>query len=59
MAAGLFVEKLGQAGHHGAAQFFGVDDGHRFAVVAGHVVADADRRQLYTGFIFDKVDDVA
>ena len=46
-AAALFLfEQLGQLVYHGAAELFGVDDGHRTAVVAGHVVADADRQQL-------------
>src|SRR3546814_1312788 len=41
----LLLEQLGQLLHHRAAELLGVDDGDRAAVVAGHVVADADGQQ--------------
>jgi hypothetical protein len=43
--AALFVEELGEALEHDAAQLLGVNDCHGAAVIAGHVVADADRGQ--------------
>ena len=43
---GLLVEQLGELVGHGAAELLGVDDGDGAAVVARHVVADADRDQL-------------
>src|SRR5437764_11765215 len=44
-AVGL-AEQFGELFGNRAAEFFGVDDGHRTAVVARDVVADADRDQL-------------
>src|SRR5215475_5359733 len=43
----LLVEQLGQLLQHGAAELLGVDDRHGAAVVARHVVADADGDQLH------------
>src|SRR3546814_19599412 len=43
----LLLEELGQLLHHRAAVLLGGDDGDRAAVVAGHVVADADGQQLH------------
>ena len=45
-SAGVLVEQVGELLHHRAAQFLGIDDGDGAAVVAGDVVADADRDQL-------------
>ena len=42
----LLVEQLGQLLGHGAAELLGVDDGDGAAIVARHVVADADGDQL-------------
>jgi hypothetical protein len=42
----LFVEQPRQLFDHRAAQLFGVHDRHRAAIVAGDVVADADRNEL-------------
>ena len=42
----ILVEELGELFQHHAAQLLGVDDRHGAAVVAGHVVTDADRDQL-------------
>src|SRR4051794_33404440 len=40
------AEELGELFGDGAAEFLGVDDGYRAAVVARDIVADADRDQL-------------
>src|SRR5262249_42888076 len=57
---GLFlVEQRGELLHHGAAQLVGIDDRDGAAVVAGHVVADADGDQLDRRARLDPVDDVA
>jgi hypothetical protein len=40
------LEQRRQLLGHRAAQLFRIDDGHRAAVVAGHVVADADGDQF-------------
>src|SRR6185312_6078137 len=59
-AAGAFVfEQIGEAFEHHAAQLLGVDDGDGAAVVAGDVVADADRGQLYLAGALDVVDHLA
>src|SRR5262249_3007782 len=42
----MFVKQLGKLFGHGAAQLLGIHDGHGAAVVASHVVADADCDQL-------------
>jgi hypothetical protein len=42
----VLFEEHGEFFEHDAAQLLGVDDGHRAAVIAGHVMADADRGQL-------------
>jgi hypothetical protein len=39
---GFLLEQFGQLVGHDAAQLLGIDDGDRAAVIAGHVVADAD-----------------
>src|SRR3546814_13879479 len=53
------LEQLGQLLHHRAAELLGVDDGDRAAVVAGHVVADADGQQLNRRAGLDVADDLA
>src|SRR5262245_30518074 len=42
----MFIKQLGKLFGHGAAQLLGVHDGHGAAVVASHIVADADCDQL-------------
>src|SRR5688572_3449744 len=42
----MLVEKLGQLLCHGAAKFLCVHDGHCPAIIAGDIVADADRDQF-------------
>ena len=44
--ARMFREQFRQLLGHDAAEFFGIDDGHRPPVVARDVVADADGDQL-------------
>jgi hypothetical protein len=39
-------KQIGQLVGHGAGQFLRIDDGDRTAVIAGHVMADADGEQL-------------
>src|SRR3546814_3055172 len=41
----FLLEELGQLLHHRAAELLGIDDGDGAAVVAGHVVPDADGQQ--------------
>src|SRR6266404_4921112 len=53
------AEQFGELFGDGAAEFFGVDDGDGAAVVAGDVVADADRDQLNRRAGLDFLDDVA
>src|SRR5262249_33477521 len=53
------AEKFGQLLGDGAAELFGVDDGHRAAVVARDVMADADRDQFHRRAGLDLFDDVA
>ena len=55
----FLVEQLGELLHHRAAELLGVDDGDGAAVVARHVVADADGDQLDRRARLDPVDDVA
>ena len=52
--ARLFIEQLDELVGHGAGQFARIGDGDGAAVVAGHVVADADGDQLdrASGFRF-------
>ncbi len=56
---GRLVEQLGQLLDHDAAEFLGVDDRHRAAVIARHVVADADGDQLDRRALLDLLDDPA
>src|SRR5262245_20333586 len=56
--AGL-AEQLGELLGNGAAELLGVHDGHRAAIVARDVVADADRDQLDRRAGLDLLDDVA
>src|SRR5262245_16423457 len=42
----VLVEQLGELLGHRAAELLGIDDGDGSAIVARHVVADADRNQL-------------
>src|SRR6266404_2901721 len=46
VGAAVVVEELGELFEHDTAQLLGVDNGDGTAVIAGHVVADADRRHL-------------
>src|SRR3546814_649683 len=55
----LLVEQGGELLHHGAAELLGVDDGDGAAIVAGHVMADADRHQLDRRAVLDVADHVA
>src|SRR5215471_539842 len=59
VGAAVFVEEFGQALEHDAAQLLRIDDRHGAAVVARHVMADADRRQLDFAQALDVVDDLA
>src|SRR5882757_6542595 len=52
----LFIKKTGQLLHHRAAEFLGVRDGDGTAVIARHVMADADRHQLDARIILDPMD---
>jgi hypothetical protein len=56
---GMLVEELGELLGHGAAEFLGVHDGHGAAVVARHVVADADGDELHRRAGLDLLDDPA
>src|SRR6187399_326686 len=56
-AAGL-AEQLGEFFGDGAAEFLGVDDRDRTAIVTRHVVSDADRDQFDRRAGFDLLDDV-
>src|ERR1019366_6472321 len=51
------AEQLGELFGDGAAEFLGIDDGDRAAIVAGDVVADADRDQLDRRAGLDFLDD--
>ena len=42
----VFLEQLGELLGHGAAEFLGIDDGDGAAIVARHVMADADGDQF-------------
>ena len=55
----LLLEQLGELLGHRAAELLGVDDGDGAAVVARHVVADADGDQLDRRARLDLLDDVA
>ena len=55
----LLVEQRGKLLHHGAAQLIGVDDGDGATVVARHIVADADGKQLDGGSHLDLLDYLA
>src|SRR6202035_5661204 len=57
-AMGL-AEQLGELFGDGAAEFLGVHDGHRAAIVARDVVDDADRDQFDRRAGLDFLDDVA
>ena len=46
LGGAFLVEEFGEFFEHDAAQLLGVDDRHGTAVIAPHVVADADRDQL-------------
>src|SRR5262245_4330799 len=52
------AEQLGELFGDGAAEFLGIDDGHRAAIVARDVVADADRDQFDRRAGLDLFDDV-
>ena len=53
------LEQLGELLDHRAAQLLRIHDRHRPAVIAGHVVADADRDQLDRRAALDPLDDLA
>src|SRR5262249_19041873 len=53
------AEQFGELFGDRAAELFGVDDSHRAAIIARHVVADADRDQLDRRAGFDFLDDMA
>src|SRR5438874_3909125 len=55
----VLVEEFGELFEHDAAQLLGVDDRDGAAVIAGHVVADADRGQFYFAEALDVVDHLA
>jgi succinoglycan biosynthesis protein ExoW len=55
----IFVEELGELFQHHPAQLLGVDDRHRAVAVAGHVMANADCRQLDLAEALDVLDDLA
>src|SRR4051794_6498505 len=57
-AVGL-AEQFGEFLGDGAAEFLGIDDGDRTAVVARDVVTDADRDQFDRRTGLDLLDDVA
>ena len=59
VGAAVFVEELGKAFEHDAAQLLGVDDRHGAAVIAGHVMADADRGEFHLAEALDVVDHLA
>src|SRR3984893_3067437 len=59
VGAAVFVEQLGESFEHDAAELLGVDDRDGAAVVAGHVVADADRCKLHFAEALDVVDHLA
>src|SRR5215471_5187751 len=59
VGAAVFVEEFGQAFEHDPAQLLGVDDRHGAAVIAGHVMADADRGQLDLAGLLDVADHLA
>ncbi len=46
LGRGLLVEQLGELVGHGAAELLGIDDGDGAAIVARHVMADADGDQF-------------
>ena len=52
----LFLEQFGELLGHHAAEFLGIHDGDGAAVIARHVVADADRDQLDRRTRFDLLD---
>ena len=53
-----FVKKFGKFFGHRAAEFLGVDDRHGAAIVARHVMADADRDEFDRRARLDLLDDV-
>src|SRR5687767_4790905 len=53
------AEQFGELFGDGAAEFLGIDDGDRTAIIAGDVVTDADRDQFDRRTGFDLLDDVA
>src|SRR5690242_414290 len=55
----VLVEQFGELLHHGAAEFLGIDDGYRTAVVARHVVADADGDEFDLVAVLDVADHLA
>src|SRR3546814_980128 len=55
----FLVEQVGELLHHGAPELVDIDDRYGPAVVAGHVVADADGDDLDGRARLDVFDDVA
>src|SRR3984893_12106158 len=55
VGAAVLVEQLRESFEHDAAELLGVDDRDGAAVVAGHVVADADGRKLHFAEDIDAV----
>src|SRR3954452_5293874 len=53
------AEQLGEFLGDGAAEFLGIDDGDRAAIIAGDIVTDADRDQLDRRAGLDFLDDMA
>src|SRR5690606_25948741 len=58
LRARVLLEQLDQLVGHGAGQLARIGDGDRAAVVAGHVVTDADGDQLDWRTGLDLVDDL-
>ena len=59
LAGHALFEQLGQALHHRAAEFVGIDQGDGATGVAGYVVTDADGGQLDRRPRFDPLNDIA
>ena len=59
VGAAVLVEELGEAFEHDAAQLLGVDNRDGAAVIAGHVVTDADCGQFHFAEALDVVDHFA
>jgi len=58
-SGGLLAEQLREFFGHGSAKLLGVHNGDRAAVIARHVMADADGDKFDRGFRFNVEDDLA